>query len=88
MHNRYVLTEIGGIAVQHGLDRSGNTQETDDLTLLSEEHTRTLGRFILGKRVIPLDRWQHLFGRSSCGRMKPTRLKASLRRQVFDNGAA
>jgi hypothetical protein len=40
MHNRYVLTEIGGIAVQHGLDRSGNAEETDDLTLLSEEQYR------------------------------------------------
>lgn len=37
MHNRYVLTEVGGIAVQHGLDRSGIAAETDDLTILSKE---------------------------------------------------
>jgi len=36
MHNRYVLTEVGGIAVQHGLDRSA-APETDDLTVLSKE---------------------------------------------------
>lgn len=36
MHNRYVLTEVGGIAVQHGLDGSV-VPETDDLTILSKE---------------------------------------------------
>ena len=36
MHNRYLLTDVGGIAVQHGLDRSA-VPETDDLTVLSKE---------------------------------------------------
>lgn len=38
MHNRYVLTEVGGVAVQCGLDRSSSstTNQTDDLTILSE----------------------------------------------------
>jgi hypothetical protein len=36
MHNRYVLTELGGIAVQHGLDRGAVAAETDDLTILSK----------------------------------------------------
>jgi hypothetical protein len=38
LHNRYLLTEVGGIAVQTGLDRSvrGGSQ-TDDLTVLSKE---------------------------------------------------
>ena len=39
MHNRYVLTEVGGIAAQHGLD-SGGAGETDDLTVLSAEQHR------------------------------------------------
>ena len=38
MHNRYLLTEVGGIAVQTGLDRGPRgTHQTDDLTLLSRE---------------------------------------------------
>lgn len=38
LHNRYVLTEVGGIAVQTGLDRSQReTGQTDDLTILSKE---------------------------------------------------
>lgn len=38
MHNRYVLTEVGGIAVQIGLDRNiRNTIQTDDFTVLSKE---------------------------------------------------
>jgi|GEM_PF-1289383 len=38
MHNRYVLTELGGVAVQTGLDQSPRSgRETDDLTVLSKE---------------------------------------------------
>ena len=38
LHNRYVLTEVGGIAVQTGLDRSPpRSSHTDDLTVLSKE---------------------------------------------------
>ncbi len=35
--DRYVLTEVGGVAVQTGLDRGGPTGQTDDLTVLSKE---------------------------------------------------
>ncbi|RYZ43920.1 MAG: hypothetical protein EOO71_01375 [Myxococcaceae bacterium] len=38
MHNRYVLTEVGGIAVQTGLDQNARgMRQTDDLTVLSKE---------------------------------------------------
>jgi len=38
MHNRYVLAEIGGVAVQTGLDQSIRAPtQTDDLTILSSE---------------------------------------------------
>ncbi|WP_147443895.1 hypothetical protein [Corallococcus sicarius] len=38
MHNRYVLTEVGGLAVQTGLDQNARgTRQTDDLTVLSKE---------------------------------------------------
>lgn len=38
LHNRYVLTNIGSIAAQTGLDRSHpNQRHTDDLTILSKE---------------------------------------------------
>jgi len=36
LHNRYILTDIGGVRFQIGLD-SGNEGETDDITLLSRE---------------------------------------------------
>ncbi|MBI1945022.1 MAG: hypothetical protein HYS27_04960 [Deltaproteobacteria bacterium] len=38
MHNRYVLSEVGGLAVQTGLDREiRNVPRTDDITVLSRE---------------------------------------------------
>lgn len=38
MHNRYVLTEVGGVAIQTGLDRApAGSRQTDDLTVLSKE---------------------------------------------------
>ncbi|MFO7566260.1 MAG: hypothetical protein R6X02_26695 [Enhygromyxa sp.] len=42
MHNRYVLTEVGGIAASCGLDESNipNTNQTDDFTVLSDAQYR------------------------------------------------
>jgi len=38
MHNRYVLSDLGGVAVQTGLDQdSRGSRRTDDLTVLSKE---------------------------------------------------
>jgi hypothetical protein len=38
LHNRYVLAEIGGIALQYGLDASkAGSRQTDDLTVLSRQ---------------------------------------------------
>jgi len=36
LHNRYILTDIGGVAFHHGLD-PGNEGETDDITRLDLE---------------------------------------------------
>ena len=36
LHNRYVLTDIGGVSFQHGLD-TGAEGETDDITRLDRE---------------------------------------------------
>jgi hypothetical protein len=38
-HNRYVLTDRGGILIGKGLD-TGKASQTDDFSLLSEEHAR------------------------------------------------
>lgn len=44
LHNRYILTNLGGVAVQTGLDRARRgSAHTDDLTLLSRE--QYLGRW-------------------------------------------
>ena len=40
LHNRYVLTERGGILVGTGLDAQGSGE--DDLCLLSDDHNQTL----------------------------------------------
>ena len=34
LHNRYILTDVGGVSFQHGLDE-GSANETDDVNLLS-----------------------------------------------------
>ena len=34
LHNRYILTEHGGVAFGTGLDEKGRAKTTDDLTLL------------------------------------------------------
>jgi hypothetical protein len=36
LHNRYILTELGGVIFAHGLDQ-GNSGETDDVNLLDRE---------------------------------------------------
>lgn len=36
LHNRYILTNLGGVSFLHGLD-DGKTGETDDVTLLDRE---------------------------------------------------
>jgi len=36
LHNRYILTDIGGVAFQHGLDE-GRTGETDDVAILDRD---------------------------------------------------
>jgi len=36
LHNRYILTDLGGVAFQHGLD-TGAAGETDDITRLGSE---------------------------------------------------
>jgi hypothetical protein len=42
MHNRYVLSEVGGVAVQTGLDQHiRGKRQTDDLTILSKEQHET-----------------------------------------------
>ncbi|MCX0435723.1 hypothetical protein [Aeromonas veronii] len=33
-HNRYLLTELGGVSLGHGVDLSGHEAHTDDMTLL------------------------------------------------------
>lgn len=40
MHNRYILTDIGGITFSHGLDESTNPEEIDDIYLLTAEQYR------------------------------------------------
>lgn len=37
LHNRYILTDIGGVSFQHGLDE-GKEGDTDDLTILDREN--------------------------------------------------
>lgn len=38
MHNRYLLSEVGGIAIGTGLDQSQHgSRQTDDLTIMSKE---------------------------------------------------
>jgi hypothetical protein len=34
LHNRYILTDVGGVSFQHGLDE-GSANETDDVNLLT-----------------------------------------------------
>ncbi|HHP5492806.1 hypothetical protein [Aeromonas veronii] len=36
-HNRYLLTELGGVSLGHGLDLSENEAHSDDLTLLERK---------------------------------------------------
>ena len=36
LHNRYILTDLGGVSFQHGLD-DGRAGETDDISLLDRE---------------------------------------------------
>ena len=36
LHNRYILTELGGVSFQHGLD-DGKKGDTDDVALLDRE---------------------------------------------------
>ncbi len=36
LHNRYILTDLGGVSFQHGLD-DGRAGETDDIALLDRE---------------------------------------------------
>lgn len=36
-HNRYVLSNIGSLALLHGLDEDRNRAQTDDITILSDE---------------------------------------------------
>ena len=63
MHNRYVLSEVGGVAVQTGLDRGPRgTHQTDDLTILSREQHRerwteyapasTMYRLLADRRIV------------------------------------
>lgn len=39
-HNRYVLSNIGGVLVPHGLDSAKSAGQTDDLRVLSKEQHR------------------------------------------------
>lgn len=51
MHNRYVLTEIGGVGVHHGLDQGiAAKAELDDLTILSAEQHAEDGSAMLRLR--------------------------------------
>jgi hypothetical protein len=50
MHNRYVLTEVGGVEAGTGLDARGRgTRQTEDLTILSkEQHAARWSEFSVG----------------------------------------
>lgn len=37
LHNRYILTDIGGVSLAHGLDR-GNATDREDIALLAKDH--------------------------------------------------
>jgi hypothetical protein len=68
MHNRYVLTEVGGIAVQHGLDRS-SAPETDDLTVLSkEQYEQRWAEYSAGSASYRLIRDRSFAGDAALGR--------------------
>jgi hypothetical protein len=43
LHNRYILTDLGGIQFGQGLDEAGDTdQPEDDISLLSRDHAAQL----------------------------------------------
>ena len=56
LHNRYLLTEVGGIAVQTGLDQSTRGgRQTDDLTVLSrEQHEARRAEYCVGAKTYRL----------------------------------
>lgn len=56
LHNRYILTNQGGVAVQSGLDRSHpSSPHTDDLTLLSrEQYLRRWDQYREGSKAFRL----------------------------------
>ena len=56
MHNRYVLTEIGGVGVHHGLDQGiAAKAELDDLTILSaEQHAERWERHASTSKIYTL----------------------------------
>ena len=40
LHNRYILTDLGGVSFHHGLD-TGKEGEIDDITLLNLEQVQS-----------------------------------------------
>jgi hypothetical protein len=61
IHNRYVLTEVGGVIFGKGLDVGDGESETDDLNRLSpEQYKRRWTQYYLGRRP---DQTHTLLGR-------------------------
>lgn len=49
LHNRFILTDLGGVSFRYGLDE-GNTGETDDISLLTTDVYRTrFGQYMSGQ---------------------------------------